>query len=175
MKKVLFIFCALLFVANSSFGQKSVSCYFDGYWSSWRDMPPNAKLKGNYDGFIIYNDSEGPWNYRFKFTIDDFKVPNKKQRKKDIKKKNYYTYTGTVEYYVTYNHPSALSIFRDNRGPTFCPAMLDGGTPAKKITSKATIKVAPFKKLPKVYNIWYDNVALAIDLGTTYFPGEVFP
>ena len=68
-----------------------------------------------------------------------------------------------------------MSIFRDNRGPTFCPAMLDGGTPAKKITSKATIKVAPFKKLPKVYNIWYDNVALAIDLGTTYFPGEVFP
>lgn len=172
MKKVLFTFCFLLFAANNSWGQISFAAYFDGYWSSW--VPADAKIKGDYDGFIIYSESEGPWNYRFKFIVDNFKIPNKKQRKKDIKKGNFYTFTGTVEYYVSFSHPSALSIFRESRNATFCPAVLSSGLPAKKITSKATIKVAPFKKLPKVYNIWYDNVAIAIDLGTTYFPGKVF-
>lgn len=84
MKKVLFTFCFLLFAANNSWGQISFAAYFDGYWSSW--VPADAKIKGDYDGFIIYSESEGPWNYRFKFIVDNFKIPNKKQRKKILRR-----------------------------------------------------------------------------------------
>lgn len=173
MKKVILLIALLCCISVNCNAQISLCAYFDKHWSSW--VTGNAQIKGNYDGFIIYSQSEGPWNYRFKFTIDNFKVPNKKQRKKDIKKGEFYTYKGTVEYYTSYNFPSALSIFREAKGPAFCPAKLNSGIPAKKITSRATIKVAPFKRLPKTYNIWYDNVALGIDLEALYFRGTVFP
>lgn len=55
-------------------------------------------------------------------------------------------------------------MFRAARGPMFVPAKLENGRPTKKITSKATIKIAPFKYLPRTYNIFFDNVGLGITL-----------
>ena len=53
----------------------------------------------------------------------------------------------------------------------FAPAKLDNGRPTKKVTKKATIKIAPFKDRPQTYNIWFENVGFAINLNDTYFPG----
>ena len=166
------------FIAISASAQLSMAAYYDGYWSEWKhdsSYSPTIKIQGNYDGFIIYLGSEGPWEYRFKFTIDNMSFPDKKQRKKDIKEDKWYVFTGTVEYYVGNHHSTALSIFRQTKGPNLCSRVLATGLPAKKVTSRATIKIPAFKKLPRVYNIWYDNVALAIDLGTMYFPNVEFP
>lgn len=174
MKKVLIIFYLLLGISFNSFCQIRCSGYFDGYWSEWNNIGLGGKIKGNYDGFIIYLDSEGPWEYRFKFTIDNLNFPNKKQRKKDIKSGKWYEYTGTVEYYITDKFPSILSLFRSAKGPLFAPAHLEDGRTTKKITSKATIKIAAFKDLPKTYNIWFDNVGFAINLNDTYFPNVKF-
>ena len=44
-----------------------------------------------------------------------------------------------------------------------------GQMPCVKRTVQATIKIAPYKDHPKVYNIWFEDVAMAIDLGNMYF------
>ena len=172
MKKIISIFCFLLFITNNSFGQIKFCAYFDGFWSPWVSSS-EARVYGNYESFVVHTVDDGPWNYRFKFTINDFKVPNKKQRKKDLKANKYYEFSGTVEYYTSYDFPSARDAFRQNKGPKFISANMEKGKPTKKITSKATIRVRPFKDYPRVYNIWYDNVALGIDLNTTYFTHKV--
>ena len=33
----------------------------------------------------------------------------------------------------------------------------------------STIKIAPYKDHPKIYNIWFEDVGVGIDLGTLYF------
>ena len=178
MKTRILIIVVFCFTTLNIFSQISLAAHFDGYWTEWQhdsSSYPKLKIHGNYSGFIIYMISEGPWEYRFKFTIDNMSFPDKKQRKKDVKNDKWYEFTGTVEYYVSTNYPTELSIFRKSKGPLLCPKTLNTGLPAKKITSRATIKIAAFKNLPKVYNIWYDNVGFAIDLGTTYFPNVEFP
>ena len=172
MKKSILITFLLLCISFRGSAQIKTCAYFDGFWSPWISNY-EAQVYGNYEGFVIHTASEGPWEYRFKFTINDFKVPNKKQRKKDIKNNRYYEFSGTVEYYVSDILPSAITAFRDNKGPKFLPAKNKRGKPAKKIISRATIRVAPFKDVPRIYNIWYDNVALGIDLNTTYFSHKV--
>lgn len=155
---------------SSAFSQTAkfgVSCYFDGYWSKW--LMAEACVYGGYSGFIIYFDDEGKWNYRFKFTIDDMKFPNRKQRKKDIKNNKFYEFVGTVEYYISDDFPSMLSVFRKHKRFYLLPAKLDNGRPTKKVTSKAVFKVQAFKDLPRVYNMWFDDVGIAIDLGSVYF------
>lgn len=172
MKKFVVIIFTLFCISLDSQAQLRVCGYFDGYWSSWVDVS-DVQIYGNYEGFILYNKSEGPWDYRFKFTIDNFKVPNKKQRKKDIKSDTFYTFSGTVEYYISDDNPSVLFNFRNRKGPCFIGSKLDNGRPTKKITSKATIKVAPFKDVPTTYNIWFDGVALGINLNTIRFSHDV--
>lgn len=171
MKKKIFIILALLFVTTKVFSQRSLSAYFDGYWSDWKQLGTAEIFHGNYDGFMLYLEKEGPWNYRFKFTVDNMTFPDKKQRKKDIKENKWYVFSGTVEYYITDNYLTILSLFRAAKGPMFAPAKLENGRPTKKITSKATIKVAPFKDLPRTYNIFFDNVGVGITLDGSYFPG----
>mgnify|MGYP003419459575 FL=1 len=174
MKKLIFIISFLLCVTLNSVAQVKGSAYFDGYWSKWEYLGSNVELEGGYRGFIIYLEEEGPWHYRFKFTINNFQVPNKKQRKKDIKLDKWYEYSGTVEYYISDDDPSVLAIFRKKKGVYFIASTLKNGRPTKKITSKATIKIAPFKDLPNTYNIWFDGVGFAISLNGGSFPNEKF-
>ena len=174
MKKITLTIFFLVFIANYSLGQIKFSCWFDGYWSSWFDGGSEAKIKGDYDGFIIYTASEGPWDYRFKFKINNMKFPNKKQIKKDIKSKKNYEFYGTVEYYISDEHPSVLDNYRKNKRPVFVSAKSRNGRPNKKITSRAKILVAPFKELPDHYSIQFDNVALGIHLNGIYFPDAKF-
>lgn len=172
MKKLIVFISLLMSISCTCSAQIKLAGYFDGFWSSWGE-DSRTQVYGNYEGFIIHTQEDGPWNYRFKFEIDNFNVPNKKQRKKDIKKEKWYVFSGTVEYYISEGYPSALEMFRMNKGPSLHPSKLNNGRPTKKIISKATIKVAAFKDLPKVYNIWYDNVALGIDLNTIRFSHKV--
>lgn len=174
MKKIISTISFLVLIANYSLGQIKFCCWYDGFWSTWTDGGSQAKIKGNYDGFIIYTASDGPWDYRFKFKIDNLKFPNKKQRKKDIKAKKNYEFYGTVEYYVSDEYPSALDNYRKHKRPFFVSAKSNDGRPNKKITSKATILIAPFKKLPVHYSIQFDDVALGVHLNTLYFPDVEF-
>lgn len=172
MKKLLLIVSLLFCVSLNSDAQIRISGYFDGYWSEWQDL--GAEIKGNYDGFIIYLSNEGPWEYRFKFKINNMLFPSKKQRKHDIKNDKWYEFSGTVEYYITDKFPTILKLFREAKGPLFAPAKLDKGRPTYKVTKRATIKIAPFKDKPKTYNIWFEDVGFAINLNDIYFPNVEF-
>ncbi len=175
MKKLLFIVSLLFCVSINSNAQTDMKVcgYFDGFWSNWM-AAGGVEINGNYDGFIIYLPKEGPWEYRFKFKINNMTFPDKKQRKKDIKANKWYQFSGTVEYYISDDYLSAIELFRSNKGPKFLAAKQQSGRPTKKITSKATIKIAAFKDYPKVYNIFYDKVGFGIDLGSGHFPIEPF-
>ena len=172
MKKHIFIILALFFVTNNAFSQIRDNAYFDGYWGKWSYS--GVEIHGNYDGFITYYESEGPWEYRFKFTIDNFKVPNKKQMKKDIKANKWYEYSGTVEYYMTDDLGTIYNVFKKNKLPVFVCAKLGDGRKTRKIKSKAKICIAAFKNQPEVYNFWFDNVGYAINLNGVKFPNVKF-
>lgn len=172
MKKTIIFIVLFLCLSFDASAQIRACGYFDGYWSEWTNL--GAEIHGNYDGFIIYLKKEGPWEHRFKFDINFMSFPDKKQRKKDIKANKWYVFSGTVEYYVSAEYPSALSNFRQNKGPLFISAKAKNGRPSTKEKSIATIKIAAFKDRPKTYNIFFDDVAIAIDLGDHYFPGQYF-
>lgn len=191
MKKLLFSLFLLSLGLNTYSQTKKFACYYDGYWSEWRSF--SAKLNGNYNGFIIYSPWEHPSNYYFSFEIDYRTPPTKKEVKEHFKKKEWWEYRGTVEYYVCDVYPTIkdclkqygrplmksdvesddyngkLSVLRASRirqQGSFVPRGLT------KRTASATIKIAPYshKTLrPKVYNIWFEGIGFGIDMDNSYF------
>lgn len=171
LKIVLFaIFSFNVFATKAQYYSKDIGLcvHFDKYWSDWEYADADdLKIEGNYFGFILYNKKDGPWNYMFKFTIDrhvNNVNPDKKTKKKHRKEDLWYTYTGFVEYYICDDYPSIYDVFSRHKAARFVPKVLESGRPTKKVVSRATIKIAPYKKNPQTYNIWFDNVGLAISL-----------
>ena len=169
MKRLLIaVFVTLLSVSMSA--QIGFAAYFDGYWSDWKSYSQDKwSIRGSYAGFIIYQKESGPWEPWFKFTINNFYMPDAKTRKWNVKYRQWYEFTGTVEYYICDDYLSAYELFKTMRGASLVPPNLPDGRPTKKVTSQAKIKIAPYKDHPTVYNIWYDNVGLAINLNNIYF------
>ena len=86
-----------------------------------------------------------------------------------LKQRKWYEYHGTVEYYVTEQYPTITSVLKTFEFPTFdCDSGTDGN-PCVKRTANATIKIAPYKDHPRCYNIYFDDVVVAIDLGSAHF------
>ena len=87
MRKVLLFlsfFCGMMINLNA---QIQTCCFFDDFWSEWTPHE-SLKVKGDFDNFIVYEDSAGPWEYFLRVKINDFSVTPKKQRKKDLKEKS---------------------------------------------------------------------------------------
>ena len=102
MKKSLFIlnllFCSLCIHARCHTSQNAMQlalqgymykvmntrqtcAYFDGYWSEWLSMGDDVIFSGSYDSFIIYQQKEGPWDYFFKVSFNNYIIPDKKTKK----------------------------------------------------------------------------------------------
>lgn len=197
MKKIITTIVFVLVCASVKAGMKFCG-YFDGFWSSWKTqvIVSNWKyqyeldelahknenggtaywdtyhltLRGGYGGFFIYcpDTGYGPWYPLFKFAISNYYTPSKETLKQKIQNNEWLVYNGTVEYYVSDYVPSAYTGFKRYQCPVFVLTK-DSGRPIRKVTSQATIKIAPYKDHPKIYNIWYDSVGLGIDLGNIYF------
>ena len=107
-----------------------------------------------------------------------------------MKNNLWWEYQGTVEYYICDLYPtltdfvkikyrflrdfdvndseyekklSALKASKMLKGQSFTPISF------KKIIKQATIKIAPYKKVPRVYNIYTDDCGIALDLRGLYF------
>lgn len=173
----------LSFIPYFALAQIRVNAYYDGYWGEWEDgaaggflfgQPdgtlPYLKVYGNYSGFCIYISDTHPSTYTFKFQISNYYTPDKKMRKEHLKSNKWYEYYGVVEYYVDYELPTIKDIMR--RGSAFgrIPVIQPGQQGARKRCVNATIQIAPYKDHPQVYNIWFEGIGVAIDLGTIYFP-----
>lgn len=74
-----------------------------------------------------------------------------------------------MEYYVTENYPTIEAILRAYEFPYFNCTSGSNGNPCVKRTAHATIKIAPYKKHPECYNIYFDNVAVGISFDGVHF------
>lgn len=177
MKKFL-VFILFTSFAMMTMAQISTVSFHDGYWGKWKShttrfiySPPSYyySLFGNYSGFIIYSKYDHPSEYIFKFQADNYTNPDKKIIKEHLKNNSWYEYSGTVEYYVTEEYPTIEAVLRKYEFPYFNYNSGYEGNPCVKRTARATIKIAPYKKHPQCYNIYFDNVAVGIDMEDSYF------
>ena len=158
-------------VVNSMNAQIKTSSWYDGYWGEWRSHYKEYKIYGNYSGFIVYKNGDHPSEFIFKFNINmfDFLEPPKKIKKQMIELNKWYKYPGTVEYYVTESYPTITAVLRTFGFPYFNSNSGSTGNPCVKRTADATIQIAPYKDHPECYNIYFDDVAVAISLNGVHF------
>lgn len=175
------LFIVILFIISPSLlkGQIKTCGYFDGYWGAWEEnyfmdifgridyTLPCQKVYGDYSGFCIYQAQAHPSYYSFRFKITNYVEPSKKTKKEHLKSKQWYDYNGIVEYYVTDKYPTAKACVRSSSGNF--PSVLPTTEGAKKKTVNARIQIAPYKDHPQVYNIWFEDVGVGIDLGFVTF------
>lgn len=172
------LFVIIVTMALSVRAQISTCSWHDGYWGQWKShttrytyIPPSYEYEiyGNYSGFIIYNKGDHPSKYIFKFEIYGYWEPDKKEKKEHLKKNEWYEYSGSVYYYVTENYPTINDILKSFEFPRFNSDSGSTGNPCVRRRASATIKIAPYKKHPQCYNIYFDNVAVGIDMENSTF------
>jgi hypothetical protein len=165
MKKFVLILLFVLGVANDSLAQISINSYYDGYWGSWRNTS-GCSIRGNYSGFIIYASKDHPSQYFFKFQITNYSTPDTNTLKYCRKNNEWLKYSGIVEYFVSESYPTIADVLKKNHFPSKFDSSKE---PVAKRTTNATIKIAPYKNHPKVYNIWFDGIGVGIDLNDMSF------
>ena len=173
MNKIWSAFLLTVFTTFYAHAQISTCAYYDGYWGEWKKQYTEflyssnssyIKIYGNYSGFIVYNTSSHPSEYTFKFQIDSYTIPTKELLKYHRKNNIWFEYTGYVEYFIDNSYPTIKEALR-----IFGFAYVSNNPSAIKRTAKARIKIAPYKDHPIVYNIFFEDVGIGIDLGTVYF------
>lgn len=144
---------------------KNISFCYKGAWSSWVPMYESLYRSTDWSSLILKT-KPGQINF-FEIDIKNYSFPSKKDIKKHLKENKWYEYTGTVEYYVNDDYPTAEVVAKRER--LVMPNPRIDQTPNVKRTAKATIKIQPFKKTPKVYNVWFDNIAVGLDISNVKF------
>ena len=154
----------------SCFAQLSTNAYYNGYWGEWKKQyfeyssQTMYELYGNYSGFILYSSYSHPSEYVFKFQIDNY-IPVTKETIKYHKKNNiWYEYSGSVEYFINSDYPTIKAALM-----TWNIPHVKNTVENIKKTARAKIQIAPYKDHPRVYNIWFEDVGVAIDLGNWSF------
>lgn len=162
MKKTLIFILILVAFPNNVLAQISSSAYYDGYWGKWNDEIMCTAF-GNYSGFTIYWKTDHPSNYLFKFQIESYFPPSKDMIKSHYKNQVPFEYSGYVEYFVSDYYPTIKSALQ---AVGFAFVKKEDGNIR---TSKAIIKILPYKKHPRCYNILFEGIAIGIDLGRWEF------
>lgn len=152
----------------------SIAFNYKGAWSDWNSSSWTIwNLKNRY-GIVEYNnvsaytDGSGLCLYTdgkikfFSFQIDNFTPPTKKEIKEHQKSDEWFVYTGTVTYYVNDVFPTAQDLAKNE--VLIQPNPRRDETPVVERTAQAIIKMAPFKKAPYCYNLYFDDIAIAIDI-----------
>lgn len=135
----------------------SIAYCYQGSWSNWSSAPGTLYLYNDFSGLTF----KGSIDF-FSFRITNYAPPSKKEIKQHLKTNTWYEYRGIVEYYVNDTYPTANDIAK------YCtlvtPDPRRDVTPHIKRTCSATIKIAPYKKTPECYNIWFDNIGIGINM-----------
>lgn len=163
MKKYLLIFIFSIF-AFPCLGQISTCVNIGGYWGEWSNInsyfPQNHYTAyGTNAQFIIYDKYNHPSSYFFRVVITNFDFPDAKRKRKHLKTGEWYQYSGYVEYVPQ----------RDGKGyslDAFVRSFQSGNCYSnhEKVKTKAIIKIAPYKKEPQTYNVWFDNYGIGLIL-----------
>ena len=187
--RILFLII-VMFTSNSMYSQYiGVSYYYQGVWNGWRgnNYMNMYHLYGSRHGYRVYEDGKRPADFFFRFWITDYSTPNKKDIKTHYKTNTKWIYKGYVEYYVCDVYPTFEDCLRELERPLYKDDVEDkifypeklalvkansirkygsfNPIGYKKVTKPAEIWIVPYKKYPRIYNIFFDNVGYAIDLG----------
>ena len=157
MKKYLLVVIFSIF-ALPCLGQISTSININGYWGKWSSS--NSYVAYGTDAqFIIYDKLRHPSRYDLKVVITNFDFPDAKEKRKHLKTGEWYTYEGYIEYQPQFDDSTKeynLDAFVHSFHAGYCyynPGL-------KKL--KAIIKIAPYRKSPQTYNIWFDKYGLGL-------------
>ncbi len=176
------IFIILIFsgIANTSDAQ-SIAFQYKGVWSPWAPIcrydifHPNYHMTSRWDGNsldilqqtffgdvagIVLKSAGGTTIFHVKINTDEIRPIDKKERKRHLKSNAWYYYKGTVEYYVNDAYPTADDLAKDCR--LVIPNPRYDKSPSVKREAKCTIGIAPYKKSPEVWNIYFDDIGIAI-------------
>ena len=143
-----------------------ISFSYKGQWSDWESIrPKDAPMwaKGievlrspNKSGLALTFGGQ----IVFAFQIKYFLIPDKKARKACLESGKWYEYKTTIEYYVNDQYPNAEAFARVNK--LVVPNTRTDRTPCVKKTSECIVKIAPYKKEPELWNIFFYGIGVAI-------------
>ena len=171
MKKKIILSLLLIFIPYCTFAQLSTCAYYDGYWGKWKEQYYKYSgdiiynIVGNYSGFAVYSKYDHPSKYCFKFQISSYSPPSKEMIKYHYKNNIPFEYSGYVEYFVSELNPTIKSALQS----VGFAWVKNGDYDSSKRTVNATIKILPYKKHPKCYNVFFEDVAIGIDIGRWEF------
>ena len=164
MKKYLLLFILSIFTLPC-IGQIRTCVNIDGYWGEWSNnsyWPDNYYVAyGTKAQFIIYNKHTHPSSYFFRVVITNFDFPDAKRKREHLKNGEWYQYEGYVEYVPQWAGEGkgyTLDAFVRSFQLGHCTS------DQEKVKTKAIIKIAPYKKTPQTYNIWFNNYGIGLIL-----------
>lgn len=175
MKKLLlFLVIAIPLFANAQITTFETCANVHGYWTSWQPRNQYYQYLGTssnemkymisynryskvFNGLEFRKASANEWDWCFKVEIYNYTRPDKKERKAHEKSKQWYEYSGWVEYYVTDEYPTIEKVLETYKFPLISPT---GETARAKRRARATIKIAPYKKEPTCFNVYFDGVGV---------------
>lgn len=166
------IILIFLGVSTLESNAQSIAFAYKGDWSSWLPIGGSGLDWNSYrwgaDELRIsrYTDMSGiiltSYSGReiLSFRITNFRLPDKKERKAHEKSGQWFSYYGTVDYYVNDEYPTAEALAKDNC--LVIPNPRTDKTPSVKRHTVCEIRIAPFKKEPQVWNLFFDGIGIAV-------------
>lgn len=157
---------SLILIIPTCTTAQNVCFNYMGSWSDWSRTYGDIKKYSNGNGYLL--DMNG-LKY-FSFQITSFFSPTKKELKEHLKTKEWFEVNGIVEYYVNDICPTAKDVAKRNFFVIPNPRV--DKTPNVRRATSATIKIAPYKNKPEVYNIWFDGIGIGLDVRGLKFEGD---
>lgn len=157
---------SLILIIPTCTTAQNVCFNYMGSWSDWSPTYGEIKKYSNENGYLL--DMHGI-KY-FSFQITSFFSPTKKELKEHLKTKEWFEVDGIVEYYVNDKYPTAKDVAK--RSFFVIPNPRVDKTPNARRSTSATIKIAPYKHKPEIYNIWFDGIGIGLDVRGLKFEGD---
>lgn len=178
MRKLFAIFFITFMGFLGAYSQVSMStsAYVKGYWTDWKGSYYRVTLQytktdASFTGMEIRLLDKQPWDWCFKFEIDNYKKVGKEIRRIHMKNNSWYEYSGWVEYYVCDDYPTIQKVLERYQFPHIQPT---GDSARAKRRARATIKIAPYENVPKCYNIYFDNIGVGLSFSASLFDKSYF-
>lgn len=160
MKRFLFLIVGLVGIFyTESIPAQRVCFNYRGEWGSMRPICGEVATDPTYSLVLLRTDSG---LYYFGFNIPDYREPSKKERKRHEKYNIWYEYTGYVSYCVNDTYPTALDFAKVSK--FVIPSPLYDETPTVVRETNCIIKIAPYKKHPELYTVFFDNIVVGVDI-----------
>lgn len=151
---------------------QSIAFSYKGDWCSWMPIGGSgldwnsSRWGGDELRISRYTDMSGiilksaGGREILSFRITNFRLPDKKEIKAHEKSGQWFSFYGTVDYYVNDEYPTAEALAKGNC--LVIPNLRTDKTPSVKRHAFCEIRIAPFKKEPQVWNIFFDGIGIGI-------------